>query len=320
MEDKTDFNTSITKDQFEDILKKFKGRNKRSYDFITKAGEDFQDSMFMLCKRMIGEECFPKRFEETTLYNLWKRKGSREDLNNHRYIHLKDWLPRLVESMTADLMKEDIFKGGTRYQIGGVPGHRMEEHLLAMKCIIGRYISKGKGVVLQLVDIQKFFDKERLGTIMTSLSSVQVNRKAYRCWYKLNEKTVFCVATPAGVTKSAEAHGLIPQGSGGAASASGLDIGLGLQRQFSGSTDEVSFGSVRCNPQAFQDNIARLANGIDNTNAGNVRLSQMLELKGLDCHPTKTTFITIGTKNYRQEIEEELKRKPIIFRSFHRKP
>ena len=83
MEDKTDFNTSITKDQFEDILKKFKERNKRSYDFITKAGEDFQDSMFMLCKRMIGEECFPTRFEKTTLHNLWKRKRSREDLNNH---------------------------------------------------------------------------------------------------------------------------------------------------------------------------------------------------------------------------------------------
>ena len=246
--------------------------------------------------------------------------NEREDLNNHRYIHLKDWLPRLVESLTADLMKEDIFKGGTRYQIGGVPGHRMEEHLLAMKCIIGRYISKGKGVVLQLVDIQKFFDKERLGTIRTSLSSVKVNRKAYRCWYKLNEKTVFCVATPAGVTKSAEAHGLVPQGSGRAARASGLDIGLGLQRQFSGSMDEVSFGSVRCNPQAFQDDIARLADGIDNTNAGNVKLSQMLELKGLDCHPTKTTFITIGTKKYREEIEEELKIKPIIFGSFQCKP
>ena len=34
-------------------------------------------------------------------------------------------------------------------------------------------------------------------------------------------------------------------------------IDLGLQRQFSGSTDEVSFGSVTigCNPQAFQDDI-----------------------------------------------------------------
>ena len=123
---------------------------------------------------MIADECFPARFSKTTLYNLWKRKGSREDLNNHRYIHLKNWLPRLAETLTGDMMKEDIFRGGTKYQIGGVPGHRMEEHLLSIKCIIGRYMSKGEGVIMQLVDIQKFFDKERLGTIMTSLRKVQV--------------------------------------------------------------------------------------------------------------------------------------------------
>ena len=79
---------------------------------------------------------------------------------------------------------------------------------------------------MQLVDIKKFFDKESLRTVMTSLSKVQVDKKAYKCWYKLNEKTTFCVATPAGTTGSAKAEDLVPQGSGGAARASGLDIGL----------------------------------------------------------------------------------------------
>ena len=96
---------------------------------------------------------------------------------------------------------------------------------------------------------------------------------------------------------------LVPQGSGGAARASGLDIGLGLEKQFSSSTEEVLFGIVRCNPQAFQDDIARLAESIDSTHYGNVKISQMLELKGLECHPTKTTFLTIGTEKYRKYIE-----------------
>ena len=157
---------------------------------------------------------------------------------------------------------------------------------------------------MQLVDIKKFFDKERLGTIMTSLGRVQVNQKAYRCWYKLNEKTVFSVATSAGETNSAEAYDLVPQGSGGAARASGLDIGLGLESQFSGSTEEISFGKVRCNPQAFQDYIARLAEGVNSTNVGNVKISQMLDLKALECHPTKTTFLIIGTKKYQNKIKK----------------
>ena len=182
MKDKTDTEVNITRDLFDSVVKKLKDRNKRSYDFFIKAGDEFQDSVFQLCQRMIREESFPARFAETTLYNLWKRKGSREDLNNHRYIHLKDWMPRLAETLTADMMKDDIFKKCTKYQIGGVPGHRLEEHLVALKCIIGRYIAQGSGVIMQLVDIKKFFDKERLGTVMTSLSSANVNRKAYRCW------------------------------------------------------------------------------------------------------------------------------------------
>ena len=46
----------------------------------------------------------------------------------------------------------------------------------------------------------------------------------------------------------------------------------------------------------------------------------MLELKGLECHPTKTTFIIIGTKRYRKKVEEELKSCPIVFGSFECKP
>ena len=146
------------------------------------------------------------------------------------------------------------------------------------------------------------------------------NKKAYRCWYRLNKTTVFRVATPAGTTQSKEAHDLVPQGSGGASRASALDIGLGLDKHFAGSTEEVLFGRVKCNPQAFQDDIARLAETIDSTNYGNVKISNMLGLKGLECHPTKTTFLTIGTQKYRKDIEEKLVTTPIIFGSFKCKP
>ena len=46
----------------------------------------------------------------------------------------------------------------------------------------------------------------------------------------------------------------------------------------------------------------------------------MLNLKGLECHPTKTTFLTIGTAKYRKDIEEKLKTNPIIFGSFQCQP
>ena len=107
---------------------------------------------------MIEEENFPKRFDETKLQQLWKKKGVCEDLNNHRYLHIKDWLSWLCESLIVDKMKQDIIEGGTVYQIGGIPGHCSEKHLVSVKSTIKRCINTGSGCIVQLVDIQKFFD------------------------------------------------------------------------------------------------------------------------------------------------------------------
>ena len=225
-------------------------KNKQAYHFLTKAGTSFQTSMFKLCRRLIQEEQFPAVFNKTLLKQLWKRKGRRENLDNHRYIHLKDWKARLVEVLVTEMMKEDILKSGTKYQIGGIPGHRIEEHLIVLKSLIQARMKNEKGVVVQFVDYKKFFGYERLRAIMASLNSANVNKKAYRCWFRINETTVISVDTPVGRTEKKTVHEIVPQGSGGAALASALDLALGLKRYFSGSQDELCYGSVRTQPQA----------------------------------------------------------------------
>ena len=250
------------------------------------------------------------------LYQLWKKKGSREDLNNHRYIHMKDWLPRLTEALTVNLMKEDVLSSGNKFQIGGIPGHRVEEHLVVVKALIQLQGQRKSGVILQLVDIEKFFDCEILRTIMTSLNEANINKKAYRCWFKLNAKTKISVATPAGTTETADVAEIVAQGSGGAALASGLDIARGLESQFSGSIDEISYGCVRLQPLAYQDDIARLASTVNCTRAGSQKLSTMMDQKGLRCHPTKTVCIAIGSNKYRDNIKKETESHPVMFGSF----
>ena len=127
---------------------------------------------------MLEKEKFPNDFSVTVLYQLCKRKGSKENLNNHRYIHMKNCLPRLTESLTVSMTKDAIIQNGTKFQIGGIPGHRVEEHLIVVKSVIQLYIHHKAGIVIQLVDIEKFFDKEILRTIMTCLNSENINKKA----------------------------------------------------------------------------------------------------------------------------------------------
>ena len=148
---------------------------------------------------------------------------------------------------------------------------------------------------------------------MASLNSANVNNKAYRCWFNLNATTVISVDTPVGRTDKAEVHEIVPQGSGGAALASGLDLALGLKRYFSSSLDEISYGKVISQPQAYQDDILRIAEDIKSTRAGNAKLAKMTVEKGLQAHETKTTFVIVGTKKYRGEMEKEASKCPVMF-------
>ena len=60
----------VTEDTFNEAVKELAKKNKRSYDFMTKAGKGFQRTVFKLIKRMIAEEVFPEKFFETTLCQL----------------------------------------------------------------------------------------------------------------------------------------------------------------------------------------------------------------------------------------------------------
>ena len=312
-EEDNDDKMEITKDEFEDTIHKFKSKNRRSYDFLTKAGTDFQNSVFKLCKRLIYEEEFPTRFFETVLHQLWKNKFPKEDLGNHRFLHIKDWLPRCCEALVVNKMKPSILDAGTKYQIGGLPNHRVEEHLLSIKAIVSRSVSNSGGAMVKLVDIKGFFDSESLRGVMNSLHEAKIPKKAYRTWFLMNSQTSISVKTPAGQTKFREAGELCGQGSSGAALASQLDIDLGVQSYFRSSTDEISYGSVRVQPQEFQDDILHAVPDVSSARIGNIKMSMMLRERLLRCHPSKTCYLVYGTKNYKKKVKEELEAIPLMF-------
>ena len=124
------------------------------------------------------------------------------------------------------------------------------------------------------------------------------------------------VATPEGLTKTAQVQEIVAQGSGGAALASGADIARGLEGQFTSSLDEICYGWVRLQPLAYQDDISRLATNLATAKAGSMKISSMMDQKGLKCHPTKTVCIAIGSEEYRQNIEKEVKSDPVTFGDF----
>ena len=169
-------------------------------------------------------------------------------MDNSRFIHLKEWLPRICEALAVREIKDAIFEAGTKYQIGGCPGQRTQFHLFVIKSLIALRIQPGgreAGSILTVADIMKFFDKQSLVDAMEALHKAKINPKFYRVWFKMNQNTVIQVKTGAGMSARGLAGPVTGQGGGGAALASALNLDLGLNSYFQGSRDEECYGTVR---------------------------------------------------------------------------
>ena len=73
-------------------------------------------------------------------------------------------------------------------------------HLFVVKSNIALKLSMGEGVILTLLDLVKFFDKQSLIDACNALYQAEVNPKFYRVWYSLNAETEIEVRTGSGVS------------------------------------------------------------------------------------------------------------------------
>ena len=298
---------------YESLLNKFKISGKKNYDFITKAGKLYQEAVFYLCKRMILEEVFPESFKQTILHMIYKGKGRRENLSENRFIHSKTWLPRVVEGLVVQGgLREPLLEKSSAYQIGGQPGHRVEEHLFSMKSLIARSRAQGKAVVLQMFDLEKFFDKEMMQDAFLTCRQRDADAKAVRCWYKLNEDTVIRVRTGVGLSEPGEVGAVIGQGTIGGALVSQAVLDSALMEQFQpGGEEELNYGTVKMAPLVFQDDFLHASDEIEKARQTNVKINKMIKQRGLNLNQKKSVCLMIGSKKQKKDMSKKLEEDPL---------
>ena len=85
---------------------------------------------------------------------------------------------------------------------------------------------------------------------------------------------------------------------------------------FRDSQESIWYGEIKIQPLAYQDDILNGSKNISETQVGNIRLSTMLESKGLEAHPDKTCFLVCGSKGYKESVKESLKENLLMFGGF----
>ena len=141
------------------------------------------------------------------------------------------------------------------FQIGGVAGHKPQEHVFCIKSIMVRFKEQKKMIILMPYDISNFLDKKVLLDVMQELHSIGVKPRAYRLFFRLKENTRIKVKTGCGYSKFMEVGDILHQGSGGAAKVSALNLSRKLDRVFEDDTNSAGYGSVIHKPYSFQNDI-----------------------------------------------------------------
>ena len=305
----------VRPETFEKVVKKFKMSNKRSYDFLTKAGQKFQQVCLKFCKIMFCEEVFPSSFRDTVLHMVFKagKMSRREVLPDNRFIHSKQtFLPRLAESLLVEQgVKQPLLRNSTRYQIGGQPGHRPEELLFCMKSVVAKQMLEGKLTVGQAHDVSKYFDKEVQSDTIDMMRRREVDPKVCRLWAGLNDTRVKA-RTGVGDTAWAEVGPCIGQGTIGGALASQGSLDDGAEAQFSGSQDEIGYGAVEMGPFLFQDDFYHNSGSILQARQTNIKVNILIKEKRLSLNSSKSVAILFGTSKQKQDAKQELEEKPLM--------
>ena len=311
MHSHTDSNYELPDDLFDSTFSELSKKPGTKYDFITKAGPSMKSALRNVCKTAWRSEILPEKWSQSTLFQIYKGSGAVNELKNYRFIHMKSDFSKFFGHLVMNKAKGELVSNMSKFQIGTKPGHRAQEHIFALKCVISFHFQCDKPLILSTWDVKKFFDSENLIDCMNEVYRNNVRGKLYRLIYKMNENTCIRVQTPVGISEEQSAGETVGQGTVEGAILSAVNLDNGVRDFFTGSEAEVTFGDISLGPVLFQDDIARLALTVSSAQAGNMKMESVAATKLLDFNIDKSCYIVIGRNKRRQELIKQLDENPL---------
>ena len=213
----------------------------------------------------------------------------------------------------VDFSKPRIVSKCSKFQIGGMPGHRPSEHLFCIKSIMALFEQMDIPLIMQFFDISKYFDSEVLRDAMASLYEAGICGKLYRLLFELNKETEVMIKTGVGLTKAGHVGESVAQGSIGGGLISSLNLDVEVNNFFSGSRDEVAYSNVRLQPMILQDDLARLCSSTESARAAIKRIETVMKLKQLTLNVDKSSYIVCKNSSQSKNIKDDLLLNPLTY-------
>ena len=296
---------NFSNEPFLNSLQSIKKKGGDKYKFIVRAGQAYLAALFKLYKIVWKKEKKPDSWKNTVLIQLEKKgKKDKTDLDSRRHIHTKEEPQKFFSKIVTDVLKPNLFKELSPFQIGAVSGHRSQEHLFVIKSFVTMVERFNEAVAIQQFDYMKMFDKEALPDCMNELYKLNVKGKLFKLVYELNKDRRIKVRTAVGDSRDVEISESLGQGTSEGAIVSTNSISNGVRDFFGDREFEVSYGPLVLSPIQFVDDLSRFSSNPTSAQMGNDRLESLAESKLLDYNMNNTVIIILGKKKARESLLE----------------
>lgn len=312
LNDVSDFPQSISWEIYMKVINKIMKQKKGVLRDFIKSGPAFKCAVYVILNTIYSSEKIPKIFKKTILTKLWKRKGSVNDIANHRFIHGRHWLGKIYEKCLVEIIAQDQFEATPDFQLGGIPGKSTREHLMAAMLIIKAFNTKNKSIPILLCDIRKCFDKLVLNDLVYDSAVSGADLKAVKMLKAFHEDFEIVMASDNSDNPRSR---MIPKTAGQGTNAAPGWAGNSQAQTVDKHVDFelcAKVGETQTKPKAFVDDIMVIPGDANKARQMGPQITRAFDELSIKIHEDKTVIIVPGGMAAAKKMRSDLTQNPMM--------
>ena len=179
-------------------------------------GQDLKLAMLKLFNSIKAELKIPKMLQFANITTIWKKKGSRRDLENDRGIFVVSVMRMILDSLIYEDKYNDIDDNMSDSNIGARKNRNVRDHLFIVNGIINSVLNgESPPIDIQIYDVQKCFDALWLEDCMLDIFETlpaQSRDDKIALLYEMNKENFVAVKTAVGLTTRKMMPKIVMQG------------------------------------------------------------------------------------------------------------
>ena len=199
------YNLPPHKDEItEAIEKKTNGKSTTDIknEMLKRPGEKMTNFLHPLIETIWEEEEIPTSWNLGQITSIWKGKGDKESLNNHRGITTSSAIGSILETLIDNRIEAHV--PFTHAQGGGKRGSSTCDHLFILRAIIDISKQDKKETYLTFMDVSKAYDNADNNDMLKTVWDGGMRGKVWRILRKMNTNLKAAVKTKHGLTDQFE--------------------------------------------------------------------------------------------------------------------